>query len=99
MSRLILTQSGCILPVGLLEMDMECENEVKNMKSEQIVKDVKEKMEDCGGRSETTEKNSKATDESYPMKKGANHKPFIRTTSKMEEISKSKTQQKEAACD
>lgn len=51
MSRLISTQSGCILSVGLLEMDMECENAVKNVKSEERVKDVKGKMDDCVERS------------------------------------------------
>lgn len=58
-------------------------------------KDVKGRLEDCVERSETTEKNSKATDESYPMSKESNHKGIIRTTSKMQEISKSKLHQKE----
>lgn len=50
-------------------------------------------------RSETTEKNSKATDESYPVRKEGHYKGSMRTTSKMEELSKSKAQHKEEAYD
>ena len=62
MSRLISTQSGGVLLVGLKEMDIECESAVKNVRKEEMAKDVKGKIDDYVERSETTEKNSKATD-------------------------------------
>lgn len=64
-------------------MDIECQSAGKNVRREEMDKDVKGRLEDCVERSETTEKNSKATDESYPMRKENNHKGIIRTTSKM----------------
>lgn len=48
--------------VGLKEMDIECESAVKNVRKEEMAKDVKGKIDDYVERSETTEKNSKATD-------------------------------------